>query len=442
MTAEQRGAAITHSTLFQGLPPVVQADVRTAVTRIIAANSGVDMLSLQRVLASPFFTKASLAQRREMLSVINKMPLNPVDTRSSEQGIGGNRPLQALAMMAERSIDGTPMLLTTASDGSSLVHQLAEMTDKVGSLPPTDVMIKGSGLSGIDIVAGCILEVNDTGRVAQGNVGTCASTSIQIGLIEQRPAEYLRLCNGLLVDGTVKMVNGHALVRVPSSISPSPSNYRTPTERLFQSAVLDYGNGNEKEYSVRTENIITSSNVAMELPVWAQILLSFFCFPSILILLCVETDHIDEATRETNSGMYDDEIQRSLQAIYGRPFETYPGSGTGAATFLYGMGNHGHFEDTLTLVSLKWSEKKASDKGELLHAYHALRLERMDPPDTTPRMVYMHNPWGSEPRKKKGEMVSNNAPDSVIWEDPSRGIVAMPYDDFANRLDSSIAPRG
>jgi hypothetical protein len=434
MTAAERRAAVQRSRIYLTQPPIVRTLIDTAIANIVHNGNAVDMLNLQRVIGSPFMAKASDVEKGEIFTLARLLPLHDVDTQSAEQGRGVTSPLAALAEMSERSLDGIPLLQTKAHDGETLGHHLFGFGQSTAALVPKHPLCRETGLDPGDILGGLLLEVNDTGRVAQGNVGTCASTSLQLGLIERRPAEYVRLVSGIAIKGQVFAANGDKLMRVPISLPPSPGNLRTVTERLFQSAILDYGNGDEKQYTVGVKNMSQEVAAIDTQPGWLIFVQALFLFPLLISALVKVTQRWQETT-ETNTGMFNGEIQRAGCALTGGPWDVHEGGTTGAAKLLIHEPS-GRFESDMAQVSMRWSKK-----GEM-HSFHALRLERVDPPGTTPRMVYLHNPWGSDASKKPGQPLvgEGQEPHEVVWSEPQRGIVAIPYDAFVQRLEAWTAP--
>ena len=71
--------------------------------------------------------------------------------------------------------------------------------------------------------------------------------------------------------------------------------------------------------------------------------------------------------------------------------------------------------------------------------WHALKLDRIDPPGTPNRRVYLHNPWGSDRNGESGEHVSG-APQSVRYGDPQTGVVAIAYESFLEQFGGLRSP--
>lgn len=80
------------------------------------------------------------------------------------------------------------------------------------------------------------------GRITQGLKGTCAATCLEIYMAERMPAEYARLCAGLVSPtGRIKMLNGEELRRDEDVLAPDEYEFRrSPVSRIFQVACMEY----------------------------------------------------------------------------------------------------------------------------------------------------------------------------------------------------------
>ncbi len=118
--------------------------------------------------------------------------------------------------------------------------------------------------------------------------------------------------------------------------------------------------------------------------------------------------------------------ERVAEAITGKDYTTDYFS---PLDQLRDMKKDGDYEGEGVIVGMQWN-----DGG------HALQLEKIidDPNDPPPRAV-LHNPWGSNPGAKKGDQVPG-APPGVVWEDPEKGLVAWPLDDFEENLKYCFYP--
>jgi hypothetical protein len=87
-----------------------------------------------------------------------------------------------------------------------------------------------------------VRNVDAPGRITQGLKGTCAATCVEIHLAERDPAEYARLCAGLVrPEGRVGMRSGDELVRDEDVLVHDEHEFRrSPMSRLFQVACMEY----------------------------------------------------------------------------------------------------------------------------------------------------------------------------------------------------------
>lgn len=145
------------------------------------------------------------------------------------------------------------------------------------------------GLSGSELVAATVLEIAEPTAIQQGWVRTCTATSLQIDLAMRWPAEYLRLVAGLASPkGEVATASGAKLQREPFA---KYSNDRSASSRLFQDAVIELGNGPEKDYDPNTDSNLEAKP-------------SILPFPS--------------------SGLGTQELSAALQAIWGEKADFVP----------------------------------------------------------------------------------------------------------------------
>jgi len=173
------------------------------------------------------------------------------------------------------------------------------------------------------------------------------------------------------------------------------------------------------DYQVRTEGGVDDlhdGNVMDRLPKWARFLSWLFVLPGIIMSLWPLE----------SGGLAPHETERVAEAITGKDYTTDYFS---PLDQLRDMKKDGDYEGEGVIVGMQWN-----DGG------HALQLEKIidDPNDPPPRAV-LHNPWGSNPGAKKGDQVPG-APPGVVWEDPEKGLVAWPLDDFEENLKYCFYP--
>jgi hypothetical protein len=102
--------------------------------------------------------------------------------------------------------------------------------------------------SGVDrqaLLADAVQELAWPPAVAQGNKNTCAPTVVQVHLMAERPAEYLRLLSGLASpEGRVRLRGGAVMAREPGTESPDGLGRSTP-QRLLSPAMMEVANGRD-----------------------------------------------------------------------------------------------------------------------------------------------------------------------------------------------------
>jgi ABC-type Na+ transport system ATPase subunit NatA len=96
-----------------------------------------------------------------------------------------------------------------------------------------------------------------TANVTQNGANTCASTTVQIALTRDDPAEYVRLLSGLTgEDGKVAMRGGGTLGLQKESFDDGGivgDQRRTPSEVIFQGAAMEFANGGNLDYEAHVD---------------------------------------------------------------------------------------------------------------------------------------------------------------------------------------------
>jgi hypothetical protein len=167
----------------------------------------------QKVLASSSFQALPSAQRESLIDVMAK---------------GGPRASEGLAHM----IKDKRLAVLQAADGQGTTV-LAHLDRMAASKHPS--------------IAGDVLaDLARPREVQQGFAPTCTATSMQYEMVKERPGEYARLMAGLASDGRVTMAGGGVLaVDVDKAMRASDQkrDFRSDSEAVFQSAVMEYANG-------------------------------------------------------------------------------------------------------------------------------------------------------------------------------------------------------
>lgn len=193
------------------LSPEAQAQVKELMSKPNAA----DVDNAAYVMTTPTFGQMSVDQREKLINVMAKTDSFGVET---------------LAVAAEKS--GLSTL--KATDGSSVVDNLNRMANTPGLGP---------------YIGNVVDDIIRPNAIHQGNAPTCTAATMQYELAKGNPAEYSRLIAGLAIDGKVTMAGGGVLETQPGAAltgSAKLHDRRTPSESVFQGALMEFANGDEK----------------------------------------------------------------------------------------------------------------------------------------------------------------------------------------------------
>jgi hypothetical protein len=194
----------------------------------------------------------------------------------------------------ERTIDGHSALLDRDKDGRTLLDALLLVAEA-----PPDPELESRGLTRADVLASTLEGCGQPGAITQG-VGlhnTCVVADMQWLLAVRNPGEYARLVAGLATEGRAVLKNGEWLVRVEDSVAPDryrsdargkplpdpdgpTRDPRNAADRLFQAAMMDFANGSDR-YSDKDDQSVGPMG--------------------------------------TYTGLYPEQQQRAVDALFGRP---------------------------------------------------------------------------------------------------------------------------
>ena len=96
------------------------------------------------------------------------------------------------------------------------------------------------------LVGDLLSDIASPRDIEQGYAPTCTAASMQYELAKERPAEYVRLLAGLVLDDGVAMAGGGVLkVDVDAAITQSnlTNDQRSDSEAVFQTAAMEFANG-------------------------------------------------------------------------------------------------------------------------------------------------------------------------------------------------------
>ena len=274
---------------------------------------------------------------------------------------------ERLLELAQRELNGKSALLDTDSKGGRLLDSLHGI-----ARDDLDPAFAENGISRAELLFNVLQETAEPGQINQDSYDTCTATSMQYMLNVINPAEYGRLMRGLLrPDGAVKLRNGDTLLRVSDSIAPDSATDRTASERVFQAAVMDYGNG-RKTYS----NLTDASTLERR-----------------------------RGTEDDDGGLYRREQDRALEGLFGERFRQAIAPGNIVKLIE-------KREPEVTYLRMHWGEDKSGG-----HAVIGVKVEN--------ERVYFRNPWGGS--GTDGDLKSN--PPRRI-EDSTTGLESMTVADF------------
>ncbi|WP_257459955.1 hypothetical protein [Archangium lipolyticum] len=368
--AQNNLRALTDSDGFKALKPESQAEV---LQSFLAGppTSATSNKHLTSLVNSPSFRGLSTADQAKTLEVFNNTSLD-----------GRER----LVDLTNRQVNGKSALLDTDKDGHTLLSSLHSMA--TGTL--SDEFSK-NGISRKDLLASVMQEAGRPGEINQSSKGTCTVTSMQYMLNQSNPAEYVRIMQGLTSpSGQAQLRGGATISRDPGSVPRDTATARSDTERLFQASMMEYANG-EHEYDNATDRNTGNDKI--------------------LGLIDNKKDY---------GGLYADQEERALEALFGRDFNQYKGS------FNF-QDDKQDIVDTLTarnnqrtLMDLSWG-----------NGGHAVVFEKVEN-----GRVYFRNPWG--PTSDANGTTYSDPPRKL--EDGATRLESMSVEDFKKHIRQVYLP--
>ena len=294
-----------------------------------------------------------------------------------------------LLKLLNTKLNNKIVLLDTDKNGNSLLENLYKISyQKLSS------EFEMNGITREKILTSILQETSNPGEVNQGFHNTCTVTSMQYILCKNNPAEYARLMSGLISpDGKVEMRNGDILERDKGSIPFDGDFSRSVTERIFQSALMEYANGIFNYDNEKDKNVM--------LPFYDEI--GFV-------------------------GLYPEMQKFALEALFGKKFTLiYNNIFTNFVNTLTGKNT---IIDKLKELSGQdvYIQMKWGVDDSLGHVVVVTKVEN--------GRVYFRNPWGPT-ADKKGTKYDH--PPRIL-EDPSSRIESMTIEDFLNWVQVIFIP--
>lgn len=222
-------AAFDQLVLTPGFSSLDVAGRAKVLASVQPANVRASVAELERLMQLPVFAQASNEDRAKVLD------------------LAGAGQAQALAAFGDA-------LLMKDSQGTRLLdsaHQLA-------TAPLMPELEKDRAA----LLTAAFTEAADPSRILQGHRGTCSATNLVATVARGNPAEFVRLLAGLASpEGRVTTLTGQTLARAPGSEKGDQSG-RSVSQRLFQSAVSDFGNGGREYDNAHDSNVGTFFDTA------------------------------------------------------------------------------------------------------------------------------------------------------------------------------------
>ncbi len=197
----------------------------TKLLNVAAMNpGGPEGVAMAKVFSSPTWLASTPAQKGQILDVAST---------ASPKG------LDALATLAQQGKLNSP-----DAKGGTLLSNLQALATQPqapeisGSKPPD--------LSRQAVLDDVLKETANPQLVQQGPADTCGVTSTQYEMARRNPGEYARIIAGLTGrDAKVELAAGPALKLHVDSLDKQPADTRSGTDRLFQSAGMEFANGSD-----------------------------------------------------------------------------------------------------------------------------------------------------------------------------------------------------
>jgi hypothetical protein len=240
--ASAKPAVIRPQAEDQGPNPLVKAlmAVRNGIRWVIIGPTIPEWKTRQE-LVDPDPRWSSLAER-------NQATANVEAHQAAEQA--------ALAKLGDRAEGYRTLAMLCVKDPmarEALQKMLLDgrLTNKKDLMGQGDLLSHLSRLATQPLVAGvdrtelvtCLIEeMENPTKIQQEYRGTCVATTATILSSRKNPAEIARLVADLArPEGTAKLSNGDTIKRNATFTNPDDGN-RTPSVRLLQPALMDYGN--------------------------------------------------------------------------------------------------------------------------------------------------------------------------------------------------------
>lgn len=202
------------------------------------------------------FDKLPLATQKQLLTASRSEGSNAALYLSSSPefaALSEKQQSQVLGLGEEMGMGGSMALndLVTSGKATAVDREGATTLDRLGELAwgPRAKELDAEGVTRSELLRSVTTEITRPDQINQGSKGTCTTTSLSYELAKREPAEYVRLVSGLASNaGQVQMANGHILKAPEGVYANDTATTRSPSERILQASLMDYGNGFFRDY--------------------------------------------------------------------------------------------------------------------------------------------------------------------------------------------------
>ncbi len=356
-------------------------DVRLTLRGVAGAASGEQAGLTRAALSSPLSATATagLVNSAAWLTGTPEERTQLAAVMGEASG-AGRADLTALALYTDK-------LKSVDTEGNTLLSNLA-------GLSTTALAPEVEDLTRTQLLDSVLREVTHTDQVVrQGDYQTCVAASAQYELVRDAPAEYARLIHGLSSgDGTVRMAGQDELTLQPELFDKDlGEDVRTPAAALFQSAVMDYANG-DADYDARLSATVRRSHGKG----------GRVGLPGLIV--------------ESNEKVHVGEVPAQL---FNTTYTPYKGNWGDFAKLLKGIDTTG--DTPPVIVSLKLGDDL--ENGHTM-AFHHFDGER----------IYLHNSWNPLPEQEGQDN------QGLTLEDADTSLYSLPLSEFRRRYSNTLIP--
>ena len=339
------------------------ATQKSLLLKIAAEPDSDTTRNMAQVLGSPAYASASPDQQAKIADLVDKTA--PED-------------LPALSQM----VANPTMMQAKDANGGTLVDNL----DTIANQPLNTAINNATPQSLLHSVLDEALSPKT--EIGQSDYGTCTVTSLQYALAAKQPAEYARLVAGLSSTAGTAIMAGGGQLNLQTEYYQSHLNGddRSPAESMFQSAAMDYGDG-EDAYNASTD----------------------------------KNQAAGETGTQGGGGLSTSGQSAVASQLFGHPYVTdnlnTPQDASNALDKLKLLDDQNLKDPVIVDVKLGDLNKPG---------YHAMEYQK-----TENGQVYFRNPWGP----------GNFMPvEGMTCVDPAKGVYTMSEDDFKQRAFSMSVP--